>query len=176
MRGSNTLHSHLKRLVALASLGATAASITWFTSPATADTFSEYLKQRQHIEQRSRLGLGAPYRYGGTSLAGFDCSGLTRWVFYRHGALLPHNALQQFKLANRPGDVRIWKRKNLRKGDLVFFDTTVGRVGHVGIYIGRGRFISTTSSRGVRVQSVWDRYYWGRRWVGATRLRITRPD
>jgi cell wall-associated NlpC family hydrolase len=66
------------------------------------------------------------------------------------------------------------KRKNLETGDLVFFKTTSRRVGHVGIYVGRSRFISSTSSGGVRVDSVYDRYYWGKRWVGGVRHRSTR--
>ncbi|HEU4480884.1 MAG TPA: NlpC/P60 family protein, partial [Actinomycetota bacterium] len=90
-----------------------------------------------------------------------------------HGAGLPRSSAEQFEMANAPNHRRIWKRRNLERGDLVFFKTTSARVGHVGIYLGKGKFISSTSSSGVRIDSVYDRYYWGRRWVGATRLPAT---
>jgi cell wall-associated NlpC family hydrolase len=98
----------------------------------------------------------------------------TRWVFWGHGARLPRTSIDQFRLARRRGFRRIWKRTNLKVGDLVFHRTGGRRVGHVGIFIGRGRFISATSSRGVRVRSIWDRYYWGPRWVGAVRVPANR--
>ena len=82
--------------------------------------------------------------------------------------------MDQWRLGSRSAHRRIWKRKNLKKGDLVFHKTTSARVGHVGIYIGRGKFVSATSSSGVRVRSVWDRYYWGPRWVGAVRVKALR--
>ena len=81
--------------------------------------------------------------------------------------------MDQFNLASRDGYKRIWNRSKLEVGDLVFHKTTSARVGHVGIFIGDGRFISSTSSDGVRVRSLYDPYYWGPRWVGATRLPAT---
>ena len=114
--------------------------------------------------------VGARYRHGGESPRGFDCSGLTRWTYKDHGADLPHSSEEQFRLAKKDGYERIWKRKDLIVGDLVFHKTGSDRVGHAGIYVGKGRFISTTSSEGVRVRSLYDPYYWGKRWVGATRV------
>jgi cell wall-associated NlpC family hydrolase len=76
--------------------------------------------------------LGVSYRYGGFSPAtGFDCSGFTRWVYEHIGMALPHSSYAQFQIGRRVS------RERLRPGDLVFFDG----VGHVGIYIGAGRFI-----------------------------------
>ena len=75
--------------------------------------------------------LGTRYSYGGTSPAtGFDCSGFTRFVYAHFGIDLPHYSGAQFELGRRV-------RGALRPGDLVFFDG----LGHVGLYIGRGRFI-----------------------------------
>ena len=143
---------------------------------AGAHTFDAYRKERRHLKYRAKSQIGAPYRYGGATTKGFDCSGFTRWVFRRHGSTLPHSSIEQFRLPRRrPHALRIWSRRKLAMGDLVFHKTSEARVGHVGIYIGRGKFISSTSSNGVRVRSVWDRYYWGPRWVGAVRLRVTQP-
>ncbi len=141
--------------------------------PASAHHLQKYSKQRAHIEARARSVLGTPYRSGGTSRAGFDCSGMTRWTYLQHGANLPHSSMDQFGLAKRDKHKRVWKRSELEVGDLVFHKTTSARVGHVGIYIGQGKFISATSSEGVKVRDLYDPYYWGPRWVGATRLPAT---
>lgn len=139
-------------------------------SPVEAHTRDGARRQRAHVENRVRSQLGAPYSYGGSSPRGYDCSGLTRWTFKEHGANLPHSSMDQFNLGKRDNYRRIWKRRNLRPGDLVFHKTTSARVGHAGVYIGRGKFISATSSEGVRVRSLYDEYYWGPRWVGGTRV------
>jgi hypothetical protein len=173
MSGSHTGSVILKSLVTLTVAGvALAASPV----PAEAHRFDGFGKERRHIRTRARTQLGAPYAYGGSSPGGFDCSGFTRWTFGGHGAALPHSSIEQFRLAKRSGYRRIWKRKNLRIGDLVFHKTTGAPVGHAGIYIGKGKFISSTSSSGVRVRSIWDPYYWGSRWVGATRVPATRNN
>jgi cell wall-associated NlpC family hydrolase len=92
------------------------------------------------------------------------------WVFDGHGADLPHSSLMQYRLAGSGGFRRIKKRSHLIKGDLVFFDTSrTAKVGHVGIYIGKKRMVSATTA-GVKVDSVYDRYYWSKRYVGATRV------
>lgn len=139
-------------------------------APAQAHTRDAVTKQRRHIKERVRSQVGSRYSYGGSSPGAFDCSGLTRWTFGDHGANLPHSSMDQFELGKRDGYRRIWKRRNVRRGDLVFHKTTSARVGHVGVYIGNGKFISATSSEGVRVRSLYDPYYWGPRWVGATRV------
>jgi cell wall-associated NlpC family hydrolase len=161
-------------IVAIAMIAAALAVTSLAPAPAEAHTLSNVDGARRHIKQRALNQIGTRYRFGGdTPREGFDCSGFTMWVFRRHGARLPHNAMDQFRLARRAGHRRIWRRKNLKVGDLVFHKTTSARVGHAGIYVGRGRFISSTSSRGVQVQSLYDPYYWGQRWVGATRLPAT---
>jgi NlpC/P60 family len=142
-------------------------------TPAEAHEYSNAFKQRRHLKNRAKSAVGTPYRYGGTSRGGFDCSGFTRWTFDGHGQQLPRTTSEQFNLAKKRGHKRIWKRKNLKRGDLVFHKTTSARVGHAGIYIGRGRFVSATSSEGVRVRSIYDPYYWGRRWVGGVRTPST---
>lgn len=159
--------------VRVATLLLVVAAVLGTVSPADAHAPSDYRNERGHVETRARRQVGAPYRSGGASPSGFDCSGFTRWIYQSHGAALPHSSAAQFELAHRRGYERIWNRRALEVGDLVFHRTTSARVGHVGIYVGGGRFISATSSRGVRVESLYDRYYWGSRWVGATRLPAT---
>ena len=135
----------------------------------------DHVKQRAHVEARARDQIGAPYSYGGTSPRGFDCSGFTRYVFAQHGASLPHSSQAQFDMGKRAGFKRVYKRANLKEGDLVFHKTTSARVGHAGIYVGGGKFVSATSSGGVQVRSLYDSY-WGPRWVAGTRVPATRRD
>jgi cell wall-associated NlpC family hydrolase len=85
--------------------------------------------------------LGVPYRYGGSSPGGFDCSGLTSWVYARLGVALPHNAAAQYSYGT-PVDTA-----HLKPGDLVFFHG----LGHVGLYIGNGRMIHAPQT-GERVE------------------------
>ena len=149
-------------------------ALVWTSfQPASAQSGKKVRKVRRHIKKRVKRQIGAPYSYGGMSPGGFDCSGLTKWTFKRHTSL-PHSTTSQFELAGERNAKRVWRRGKLRKGDLVFFDTTSSRVGHAGVYIGHGGFVSATSSSGVRKDSVWDPYYWGPRYVGATRLGVTR--
>lgn len=89
--------------------------------------------------------LGVPYRYGGSSPNGFDCSGLVAYVYGKLGVRLPHNAAAQY------GYGRPVARGSLRPGDLVFFHG----LGHVGLYIGRGRIIhAPQSGERVEIQSL----------------------
>ena len=158
-----------------AMVAAAAVGLTMFAAPVNAHSHRDFREQRQHIEARGRSVRGTRYSYGGTTpRSGFDCSGFTRWVYKEHGADLPHSSIDQFYMGGRGRNKRVWKRGNLEVGDLVFFKTTRRRVGHVGIYIGNGKFIHSSSSGGsVRISSIWDPYYYGPRFVGATRLPVT---
>jgi cell wall-associated NlpC family hydrolase len=144
----------------------------WFDS-AIGKPAEKVIKARRQIEKRARRQIGTPYVYGGSSPSGFDCSGFTRWVFLRMTSL-PHNSGAQFALPAQERYKRLWKKEKLEKGDLVFFDTTSARVGHVGIYLVKGRFIHSSSSRGVRIDSVYDPYYYAQRFVGGVRVPALR--
>ncbi len=92
---------------------------------------------REELVKTARRFIGVPYRWGGTDRTkGFDCSGLTMVCYRLNGLNLPRVSRNQF------GAGRWVPRKDLAKGDLVFFATNGGRrVSHVGMYIGAGRFI-----------------------------------
>ena len=108
---------------------------------------------------------GAPYRNGGTTPQGFDCSGFVQYVFRLHGLEVPRQTRDQFRLGRnlRPDD--------LEPGDLVFFTTVAPGASHVGIVIGEDLFVHAPSERGVvRVERL-SAEYWNRRYVGARRPR-----
>ena len=118
----------------------------------------------RRVIQNSFEYVGVPYRFGGTTPRGFDCSGFVRYVFASVGIDLPRAADSQY------GVGRAVSVERLQPGDLVFFETYEDGPSHVGIYIGNSRFISSTSSRGVRVDDLYDPYYWGERYLGARRI------
>jgi cell wall-associated NlpC family hydrolase len=108
--------------------------------------------------------VGVPYRWGGASpAAGFDCSGLVYWAYGRLGIELPHSSYALHELG------RPVARSKMKAGDLIFFSG----LGHVGIYIGRGRMVHAPHS-GSRVQVVrLGQSSYGARLVGIRRIRRT---
>jgi cell wall-associated NlpC family hydrolase len=87
----------------------------------------------------ARRYIGVPYAWGGASPGGFDCSGLVMYVYSKLGVNLPHHAASQYSYGRK---VSRWA---LKPGDLVFFSG----LGHVGLFIGKGRFIDAPQSGGV---------------------------
>jgi cell wall-associated NlpC family hydrolase len=107
--------------------------------------------------------LGVPYVFGGTSVHGFDCSGYVQHVFAMLGVHLPRTADAQYDVGKKVAHVK--------PGDLVFFQTYTSGPSHVGIYLGQGRFVHSSSSHGVEVSELHDAY-WSARYLGAKRVLV----
>ncbi|MFH2056509.1 MAG: C40 family peptidase [bacterium] len=109
--------------------------------------------------------MGVPYRSGGTGKLGIDCSGLTYVVFRDYdGTRLPISVNSLFRLEDRV------EYNELTYGDLVFFKINKRKVSHVGIYLGAGRFLHASTTRGVVIDDLADQY-WAERYCGARRVK-----
>jgi lipoprotein Spr len=107
---------------------------------------------------------GAPYRYGGGTRQGIDCSAFTAKLMDSvYSVALPRTARTQFTTGPRI------KKEQLSQGDLVFFNTT-GGVSHVGVYLANKKFVHASTSSGVIISDLDDAYF-KRRYVGAIRVR-----
>lgn len=119
--------------------------------------FSKKMKADERLlVDEAMTWLGTPYRYGGKDYKGTDCSGMTMQVYNKAlGIAIPRNSAEQQKFC------KTIKKGALSPGDLVFFCTgkNKSRVSHVGIYIGQGQFIHSSSSKGVIISNIDERYY-----------------
>ena len=107
--------------------------------------------------------LGTPYRYGGASPQGFDCSGLVYYSYHKAGYKVPRTSQLQYR------DSLPVKKAHMREGDLLFFRIE-GKVSHVGVYLGNNQFIHAPSSgKRVSVASL-DSAYWNQRLTKAGRF------
>ena len=127
------------------------------------ERFSITKAQGAALVATAKTFIGVPYVFGGTNPAGFDCSGLVQYVFKMNGHTIPRLADEQYNLGRKA------EIKNLSPGDLVFFTTYTDGVSHCGIYVGNGKFLHASSSRGVTISNLSDDY-WKERFVGAKKL------
>ncbi len=108
--------------------------------------------------------MGVPYLYGGMTAQGLDCSGYTTLVYKSSvGKQLPRSAAEQAKIG------RSVDFKDLKFGDLIFFNTTGEQYSHVGIYLGDDLFAHASVTLGVTISSLQSSYYESR-YVGAKRI------
>ena len=114
--------------------------------------------------------IGIPYRRGGAGPSGMDCSGFAKTFFSEaFGIDLPHNSKAISRLdflEGLPAD-----RHEYRPGDLLFFNSGKGKINHVGIYLGEGKFIHASRHSGVVVANL-DHSYWKRRLVASKRVTM----
>lgn len=108
--------------------------------------------------------IGKPYRYRGDTPAGFDCSGLVRYSYRTAGKDVPHETGELKQLTRRV------QSRDLRKGDLLFFNQNGRAYSHVGIYAGDNRFVHAPSpGKLVRVDDLLD-FYWKKHFLDARRF------
>lgn len=131
-----------------------------------ADSFLNRLTTRlKRLVEQAMTYLGTPYRMGGTSRRGLDCSGLVGAVYGEQGLGMPRTAAEQFAAGVPVSDGA------LLPGDLVFFRDTYKRgISHVGIFVGDGRFIHAAGRRQGVIVSELSRPYYRLRYAGARRL------
>jgi cell wall-associated NlpC family hydrolase len=120
----------------------------------------------------SQRYIGSPYKYGGTSPAGFDCSGYVQYVFKSNGIIIPR----------MPADMAAMSEKvnysDIRPGDLVYFkgsDLNSSEIGHVALVTEKTndgfKFIHSTTSKGVIISDINEYEYWKSRYLFATRFK-----
>jgi cell wall-associated NlpC family hydrolase len=136
----------------------------------TACTQADAQVSGSEVVVRALALVDAPYRYGGRTPSGFDCSGYVGYVFSESvGLSLPRRAEEMGRVGEK------LDRSDLAPGDLVFFNTLGRRFSHVGIYVGDGQFVHAPARRGrVRIERL-DEPYWRARYNGARRIEGIGP-
>ncbi|MDQ7047751.1 MAG: C40 family peptidase [Sulfurovum sp.] len=123
-------------------------------------------KKCRKITKDAKKKLGKKYVWGASGTKNtYDCSSFTKYVYGKNGISIPRTSINQSKHG------KYVKRKNLKKGDLIFFDTSKrrkGYVNHVGIYLGNNKFIHASSAQKKVVVSSLSKFY-GQRYRGARR-------
>ncbi|WP_019519600.1 C40 family peptidase [Faucicola boevrei] len=113
---------------------------------------------------KAKTLIGTPYRFGGTTPSGFDCSGFMQYVFKNAGISLPRTSRDMATVGKQVS------RDALQVGDMVFFAHSGSRISHVGMYVGDGKFIhSPSTGKTVEITSL-NSKYWAGRYITARRV------
>jgi cell wall-associated NlpC family hydrolase len=150
----------MKKFIALVSL----SFLVLFSSLFVSTSNTEAAGNTNLLIAEAKKLIGTPYRYGGTTPKGFDCSGFVYYTHKKVGITLPRSS----KLMYQKG--KAVHKSRLKAGDLVFFNTSKGKIGvsHVAIYIGNNQIIHAVS-KGVKIDNL-NNPYWKSKYVGAKRL------
>ncbi len=170
--GANRLQLINKDLLNEQELSDTLAELTDLESDRPVD-LAKTLEASQAISSIKKSAysfLGARYRFGGSSRNALDCSSFTQQVFREQSVKLPRTAREQFYVGNEV------VRGDLKKGDLVFFQTYARFPSHVGIYLGNRKMIHASSREHRVVISSMDTPYYLSRYLGARRMANTASD
>ncbi|MEJ2455276.1 MAG: C40 family peptidase [Candidatus Thiodiazotropha sp.] len=155
-------HPHLIGLLSLLLLAACSSQPRIASSPPKSTQVEP--TQNSLLVVTAMQQLDRPYRYGGLTPDGFDCSGLVYYVYQRSGIGIPRTARDQLRKA-RPVPLR-----KLAPGDLLFFRERSEKASHVGLYVGEGRFIHASTSQQAVTLSRLDNPYWKKQLIGAGRF------
>jgi len=120
------------------------------------------------VIKEAKKHIGTPYKYGGMTPKGFDCSGFTQYVMAKNNVQIPRTASAQSKFSKKI------KQKNAKVGDFAFFGSSKNKISHVGIISkveGDKIFmIHASSSKGVMISEITTNVYWGKRLQLITRI------
>jgi hypothetical protein len=154
--------------------GSSYGATTWRTMPPGLPRFVDHSIGREEISIEAMSLIGVPYRWGGnTPTSGFDCSGLVRYVVARAARVdLPRTTADM----SRRGESI--EPDEIAPGDLIFFNTTGRPHSHVGIYVGKLRFVNAPSTGGTVRLDYLTNPYWAKRFDGIRRVAppLERPS
>lgn len=127
------------------------------------------LKRKQIVNTATQY-IGTPYRHGGTTPSGFDCSGYVFFVYNKNGIQIPRSTAQQYTKGQKI------PYRMAQPGDLLFFRINMNEISHVGIFVGNDTFVHAPSSgKHVRYDSI-KNPYWQKRFYGAVSYFKTMPS
>jgi cell wall-associated NlpC family hydrolase len=147
----------------LALCGLAACSSQPHVAPQSRAADTQAAAERHQVVETALAQLNKPYRYGGHSGQGFDCSGLVYYAYQSVGIAIPRTARAQQRSA------RAIPLQDLSPGDLLFFRERGGKPSHVGLYVGKNRFIHASTSRQTVMLSSLANPYWKERLISAGR-------
>lgn len=167
-RRQNLQHLSPRNIVLFSCIIAFFMSPSWaFCMQSRSDSLlSSYGLTDRQFENKAKEYVGVPYRKGGTSKKGMDCSGFSRMLYDTiFNIELPHSSSEQYRFS----ELQKISNTGMQPGDLIFFaNKGKKRINHVGVYLSKGKFIHASSSQGITVSRLGDRY-WKKRFVGSRR-------